>query len=124
MGVLDDSTLVFRPSSSRRLKQMPVAILESESHRVLVAHLRRFCFLLSSIMATIRRRQVQAFIEQDRSDDPKRLQRLEPKFRQVIQTGRAKCPLPFQNLRAREYWQRSNRLTLHGTAFWKPADWC
>jgi hypothetical protein len=70
---------------------MPVAILESESHRVLVAHLRRFCFLLSSIMATIRRRQVQAFIEQDRSDDPKRLQLLEPKFRQVIQTGRAKC---------------------------------
>jgi hypothetical protein len=35
------------------------------------------------------RRQAQAFIEEDRSGNPKRLQPLEPKFREVIETGRA-----------------------------------
>ena len=35
------------------------------------------------------RRQAQAFIEGDRSGNPKRLQPLEPKFREVIETGRA-----------------------------------
>jgi len=35
------------------------------------------------------RRQAQAFIEGDKSGNPQRLQGLEPKFRQVIETGRA-----------------------------------
>jgi hypothetical protein len=35
------------------------------------------------------RRQAQAFVEEDRSENPKRLQSLEAKFRQVIETGRA-----------------------------------
>ena len=35
------------------------------------------------------RRQAQAFIEGDESGNPQRLQGLEPKFRQVIETGRA-----------------------------------
>jgi hypothetical protein len=35
------------------------------------------------------RRQAQGFVEGDRSGNPKRLQLLEPKFRQVIETGRA-----------------------------------
>ncbi len=35
------------------------------------------------------RRQAQAFVEEDRSANPKRLQSLETKFRQVIETGRA-----------------------------------
>jgi hypothetical protein len=35
------------------------------------------------------RREAQAFIEGDRSGDSKRLQPLEPKFRKVIETGRA-----------------------------------
>ncbi len=37
----------------------------------------------------ILRQQAQAFIEGDRSGNPKRLQPLEPKFREVIETGRA-----------------------------------
>jgi len=37
----------------------------------------------------IRRRQAQGCIEQERSGDRKRLQLLEPKFRQVMQTDRA-----------------------------------
>jgi len=35
------------------------------------------------------RRQAQAFVEEDRSANPERLQSLETKFRQVIETGRA-----------------------------------
>jgi len=35
------------------------------------------------------RREAQAFIEGDRSGNPKRLQPLEPKFREVIESGRA-----------------------------------
>jgi hypothetical protein len=35
------------------------------------------------------RRQAQVFVEPDKSGNPKRLQLLEPKFRQVIETGRA-----------------------------------
>jgi hypothetical protein len=35
------------------------------------------------------RRQAQVFVEADKSGNPKRLQLLEPKFRQVIETGRA-----------------------------------
>src|SRR5882724_1240351 len=37
----------------------------------------------------ILRRQAQAFIEEDKSGNPQRLRGLEPKFRQVIETGRA-----------------------------------
>ena len=37
----------------------------------------------------ILRYQAQAFIEQDKSGNPQRLRSLEPKFRQVIETGRA-----------------------------------
>jgi hypothetical protein len=37
----------------------------------------------------ILRGQAQAFVEGDRSGNPRRLQLLEPKFRQVIETGRA-----------------------------------
>jgi hypothetical protein len=37
----------------------------------------------------ILRRQAQVFVEGDRSGNPKRLQLLEAKFRQVIETGRA-----------------------------------
>jgi hypothetical protein len=33
--------------------------------------------------------EAQAFIQEDRSGNPKRLQLLEPKFRQVIESGRA-----------------------------------
>ena len=35
------------------------------------------------------RRQAQVFIEGDKSENSKRLQLFEPKFRQVIETGRA-----------------------------------
>jgi hypothetical protein len=35
------------------------------------------------------RRQAQVFVEADKSENPKRLQSLEPKFRQVVETGRA-----------------------------------
>jgi hypothetical protein len=35
------------------------------------------------------RGQAEAFIEPAKSDNPRRLELLEPKFRQVIQTGRA-----------------------------------
>jgi hypothetical protein len=35
------------------------------------------------------RRQAQAFVEGDKSGNPQRIQLLEPKFRQVIETGRA-----------------------------------
>ena len=35
------------------------------------------------------RRQAQAFVEGDHSQNPKRVAMLEPKFRQVIETGRA-----------------------------------
>jgi len=37
----------------------------------------------------ILRRQAQAFVEGDHSQNPKRVAMLEPKFRQVIETGRA-----------------------------------
>jgi len=40
-------------------------------------------------MEGLLRAQAQAFVEGDKSGDPKRLQLLEPKFRQVIETGRA-----------------------------------